>query len=51
MELGTLAIGAIIAWKYKYPFLVMPIAVTLWYMTMDITVMISGGDNTWGLSA
>jgi hypothetical protein len=49
MELGTLAIGAIIAWKYKYPFLVMPIAVTLWYMTMDITAMISGGDNTWEL--
>lgn len=49
MEFGTLAIGAIIAWKYKYPFLVMPIAVTLWYMTMDITAMISGGDVTWAL--
>ena len=49
MELGTLAIGAILAWKYKYPFLVMPIAVTLWYMTMDITAMISGGDVTWEL--
>lgn len=49
MELGTLAIGVILAWKYKYPFLVMPIAVTLWYMTMDITAMISGGDNTWEL--
>jgi len=49
MELGTLAVGVIIAWKYKYPFLVMPIAVTLWYMTMDIAVMISGGDVTWEL--
>jgi hypothetical protein len=49
MELGTLAIGAIIAWKYKYPFLIMPIAVTLWYMTMDITAMITGGDVTWEL--
>jgi len=49
MELGTLAIGIIIAWKYKYPFLIMPIAITLWYMTMDITSMISGGDYTWGL--
>lgn len=49
MELGTLAIGAIIAWRYKYPFLIMPIAVTLWYMTMDITAMISGGDMTWEL--
>lgn len=49
MELGTLVIGAVIAWKYKYPFLVMPIAVTLWYLTMDITAMISGGDFNWEL--
>lgn len=49
IELGTLAIGTIVAWRYKYPFLVMPIAVTLWYMTMDITAMISGGDVTWEL--
>lgn len=49
MELGTLAIGAILAWKYKYPFLVMPIAVTLWYMTMDVTAMIAGEDITWEL--
>ena len=49
MELGTLAAGIIIARIYKYPFLIMPIAVTLWYMTMDITAMISGGDSTWEL--
>lgn len=49
MELGTLAVGVILAWKYKYPFLIMPIALTLWYMTMDITAMISGGDYTWEL--
>lgn len=49
MELGTLAVGAIIAWKYRYPFLIMPIAVTLWYLTMDITAIISGGDFDWEL--
>ncbi|WP_375753774.1 hypothetical protein [Vibrio sp. HN007] len=49
MELGTLLVGAIVAWRYKYPFLIMPIAVTLWYMTMDITEMISDGDVTWAL--
>lgn len=49
MEFGTLAIGVIVAWKYKYPFLIMPVAVTLWYLTMDITAMISGGDITWEL--
>jgi len=49
MELGTLAVGVVIAWKYKYPFLIMPIAVTLWYLTMDITAMLSGGDIAWDL--
>lgn len=42
LELGTLIIGAIVAWKYRYPFLQMPIAVTLWYMSMDIAAMIVG---------
>ena len=40
MELGTLAAGTIVAWRYRYPFLIMPIAVTLWYMSMDVAVMI-----------
>ena len=51
MEFGTLAVGVITAWRYKYPFLSMPIAVTLWYMTMDLTVVISGDDITWELRA
>ncbi|GGJ97974.1 DUF2157 domain-containing protein [Pseudomonas matsuisoli] len=49
MELGTLAVGAFMAWRYKYPFLIMPIAVTLWYMTMDLTAMLTGGDAPWEL--
>ncbi|MET1256456.1 DUF2157 domain-containing protein [Aliikangiella maris] len=48
MEFGTLAVGVIIAWKYKFPFLIMPIAVTLWYMTMDITVLLAE-DRSWEL--
>lgn len=51
MELGTLAVGAVIAWRYKYPFLIMPIAVTLWYMTMDLAPIIAGGVVTWELRA
>lgn len=42
MEVGTLAVGIIIARMYKYPFLVMPIAVTLWYLSMDVAVMLTG---------
>ncbi|MCL1068556.1 DUF2157 domain-containing protein [Shewanella olleyana] len=49
MELGTLVVGAVIAWKYKYPFLMMPIAITLWYLTMDLTAMLNGGDYSWEL--
>jgi len=42
MELGTLAVGSVMAWKHRYPFLLMPIAFTLWYMSMDLTAMITG---------
>lgn len=49
MELGTFAAGVSLAWKFKYPFMVMPIAVTLWYLAMDISAMISGGDIGWEL--
>jgi len=44
MECGTLIAGLIIVWRYRYPFLVMPIAVTLWYMSMDVAVMIMGDE-------
>ena len=37
MELATLASGAVMLWRYQLPFLVMPVAVTLWYMSMDLT--------------
>ncbi|PLX94934.1 MAG: DUF2157 domain-containing protein [Desulfuromonas sp.] len=43
LELGTLAVGSIIAYIFRYPFLQMPIAVTLWYMSMDIAAMLVGG--------
>lgn len=36
MELSTLAAGVLLLWRFRYPFLTMPIAVTLWYMGMDI---------------
>jgi uncharacterized membrane protein YjjP (DUF1212 family) len=51
MELGTLIIGLILAWIYRYPFMVMPIAVTLWYISMDLTAMLTGGDANFDLSS
>jgi len=43
MEFGTLIVGAFAVWRYRYPFLLMPVGVTLWYMTMDIAAMLSVG--------
>ena len=34
--MATLAVGAILLWRYRFPFMLMPIAVTLWYMSMDL---------------
>ncbi|HEY0844205.1 MAG TPA: DUF2157 domain-containing protein [Noviherbaspirillum sp.] len=50
MELATLAAGAVLLWRFRYPFLMMPIAVTLWYMGMDIVpalVLQDGGSGDW----
>jgi hypothetical protein len=50
MEFGTLASGTVMQWRYRLPFLVMPIAVTLWYMSMDLTPFLFGvADATWEL--
>ena len=50
MELGTLVVGAVMLWRYRLPFLVMPIAVTLWYMSMDLTPFLFGqADANWNL--
>ena len=52
MELATLAVGAVMAWRYRLPFLLMPVAVTLWYISMDLAPFLFGGDGeyvTWEL--
>jgi hypothetical protein len=51
LELGTLIVGIILAWFYCYPFMVMPIAVTLWYMSMDLTSFLAGQYASFQLSA
>lgn len=45
MEFATLAAGAAVLWRYRMPFTVMPLAVTLWYMSMDLTAMLLGGQG------
>lgn len=36
MELATLAAGAVLLWRYRLPFLTFVVAVTLWYLSMDL---------------
>lgn len=40
LEFATLAAGVVMLWRYRMPFMVMPIAVTLWYMYMDTAHML-----------
>lgn len=50
MELATLGAGALMVWRYRYPFLLMPVAVTLWYMSMDLVpflVGVQGNPDDW----
>ncbi len=51
LELGTLVAGSIMLWLYRYPFMVMPVAVTLWYMSMDIAAMLMADGYDWEFRA
>lgn len=37
LEVATLIAGALALWRLRLPFLVMPVALTLWYMSMDLS--------------
>ncbi len=40
MELATLASGMLMLWHCRRPFMMMPVAVTLWYLGMDLTPLL-----------
>lgn len=40
LELSTLAAAATALWALRYPFLMMPLAVTLWYLSMDLARLV-----------
>lgn len=44
LELATLAAAAVALWRLRYPFLMMPVAVTLWYLGMDLARLIVAPD-------
>jgi len=48
LELVTLVAGVAMLYRYRTPFLVMPIAVTLWYMSMDFAMLLlPAGTSPW----
>ncbi len=49
MELSTLLVGAILLRRYRYPFMVMPVAVTLWFLSMDLSPLLFQETLTWEL--
>lgn len=57
LEFATLAAGVAMLYRYRAPFLMMPVAVTLWYMSMDLVMLLiepsgsSWSDGPWSASA
>lgn len=50
MELATLVCAVVMLWRYRLPFLVMPLAVTIWCMSMEAVVFLYGnGSGHWEL--
>jgi len=52
LEGATLLAAALVFYRFRAPFLLLPVAVTLWYMSMDVAVMLLRADAVpWGDSA
>lgn len=47
LEFATLAAGAVVLWRFRLPFAMMPIAVTLWYMSMDLAAFLAQDTEGW----
>jgi len=47
MEVATLIAGIVAIRFYRFPFLIAPLAFTLWYMSMDLAPLIFGANTEW----
>lgn len=45
MEVATIAAGVVALRFFRFPFLTAPIAFALWYISMDLTPIIAGGEG------
>lgn len=46
LEFATLLAGVLMLRRYKAPFLLMPVAVALWYMSMDLVMLVLPPDES-----
>jgi hypothetical protein len=44
MELGTILVATLMLYRYRLAFLVMPLSVSLWYLSMDVGELLLGVD-------
>ncbi|MGE4072851.1 MAG: hypothetical protein AB7E72_16915 [Lysobacterales bacterium] len=51
MEFATLAAGAAVLWRFRLPFAMLPVAVTLWYMSMDFAAYLAHDSDGWSSEA
>jgi hypothetical protein len=52
MEVATIAAGALAFWFCRMPFLLMPVGVALWFMSMDLTPWLFGAHwDSWAMRA
>ncbi|UVE16848.1 DUF2157 domain-containing protein [Pseudomonas sp. LS44] len=47
MEVATVLVGLLMLRLLPFPFIVMPIAIALWFMSMDLTELVYGGIFDW----
>ena len=47
MEFGTLLAAILVGVKYRYPFLMLPLTIALWFAAMDLTALMHGEALTW----
>lgn len=45
LEFTTLAAAVVLLYRFKLPFMVMPVAVTIWYLSMDVAHMLMQKDG------
>ncbi|RCU49180.1 DUF2157 domain-containing protein [Corallincola holothuriorum] len=47
LSLSALVMGLVLVWRFRYPFVVMPMTVTLWYSLVYLAIVSSDNSNDW----